>query len=358
MQKTMYRKKVDRRRRKSARTDKKGIAALAAGALALLLLMLGIPGLLVDKIAPVENSTKAQPITVQEDEVVIPVYLSKTKQVEQIPMEQYVMGVVAAEMPIEFELEALKAQALAARTYITRRIAARDFSNVPVENAWVTDTVTHQAYLSQQDLKNKWKDEAVYKANMEKLQRAVNETKGEILLHNNKPIEAFFFSTSNGYTENSEDYWNTPAPYLRSVESPWDVQLSPKYKTTVSFPMKDLEAKLGVSHITQDEGKLGMKVLEQTEGHRVKSVRIGGKTFSGKKVREKLGLKSSQFEWAWKGTEVEITTYGFGHGVGMSQYGADGMAKEGKKAEEIVKYYYKGVEVGKTGSLLASLGLK
>ncbi|WP_311847756.1 SpoIID/LytB domain-containing protein [Paenibacillus larvae] len=103
------------------------------------------------------------------------------------------MGVVAAEMPIEFELEALKAQALAARTYITRRIAARDFSNVPVENAWVTDTVTHQAYLSQQDLKNKWKDEAVYKANMEKLQRAVNETKGEILLYNNKPIEAFFF---------------------------------------------------------------------------------------------------------------------------------------------------------------------
>nr|WP_313779932.1 SpoIID/LytB domain-containing protein [Paenibacillus larvae] len=198
MQKTMYRKKVDRRRRKSARTDKKGIAALAAGALALLLLMLGIPGLLVDKIAPVENSTKAQPITVQEDEVVIPVYLSKTKQVEQIPMEQYVMGVVAAEMPIEFELEALKAQALAARTYITRRIAARDFSNVPVENAWVTDTVTHQAYLSQQDLKNKWKDEAVYKANMEKLQRAVNETKGEILLYNNKPIEAFFFLPAMG----------------------------------------------------------------------------------------------------------------------------------------------------------------
>lgn len=285
---------------------------------------------------------------IEQSAPAIPVFLSKEKRIEEVPIEAYVRGVVAAEMPIEFELEALKAQALAARTYIVRRIQERDTSQVPAVGAIVTDTITHQAYLNEDELSSKWsgKDAA---ANMEKLNRAVAETKGQILLYEGKPIDAVFFSTSNGYTENSEDYWGKSIPYLRSVPSPWDVKLSPRYKATVKIPYKTFLSRLGLSGAASASGAVtGSKVTQRTDGHRIGRIRIGGKLFSGREVREKLELNSSQFEWKLKGSEVEITTYGYGHGVGMSQWGANGMAKEGKKAEDIVRYYYTGIQIGRS----------
>ncbi len=279
----------------------------------------------------------------------VPVYLSREKRIDKVPIEAYVRGVIAAEMPVEFELEALKAQALAARTYIVRRLQDNDTNQVPLQGAVVTDTVAHQAYLTQEQLNGKWSGSAAA-ANWEKLNRAVLETEGRVILYDGKPINAVFFSTSNGYTENSEDYWGDKVPYLRSVPSPWDAKLSPRYKETVSVAYKDFLKKLGLSGtVTASASVTGSKVISTTEGHRIGKISIGGKSFTGRDVREKLGLNSSQFEWKLSGGEVKITTYGYGHGVGMSQWGANGMAKEGKSAEEIIRYYYKGVSIGSAG---------
>ncbi|MEC0225779.1 stage II sporulation protein D [Paenibacillus alba] len=318
-----------------------------------------VPMLLVKKIpngdaaAPVQVATDGSlQETITAQGLMIPVYLTKKAMVETVPLEQYVKGVLAAEMPVEFELEALKAQAMAARTYVVRRVIEKDYSNMPVNDALVTDTTAHQAYLTEQELKEKW-DKRSYEANMAKIDRAVNETKDMILTYEHKPINATFFSTSNGYTENSEDYWPFESPYLRSVPSPWDVKLSSRYQETVEITYKNMLQKLGVTSIaTTGTNAKAMKVLEWSAGHRIKKMTIGGKTFSGREVREKLGLASSQFDWKWSGSKVAITTYGFGHGVGMSQWGANGMAKEGKTAEQIVTYYYTGISIEKAAPFI------
>ncbi|TVY09308.1 stage II sporulation protein D [Paenibacillus cremeus] len=319
-----------------------------------------VPGLLV-RTLPNSDSGTVRPGTQEvatasapSDLAVIPVYLAKEKKTVKLGLEQYVKGVVAAEMPIEFEPEALKAQAMAARTYIVRRLLDGDKSNVPVSSeALVTDTTTHQAFVSDEELKSRWSGD-VYTANVDKLNKAVEGTKDLILTYQHAPIEASFFSTSNGYTENSEDYWNETIPYLRSVPSPWDVKLSPRYKETVTITAKELQQKLGLPAAVPvtSGGASAFKVIEKSQGQRIKRLSINGKLFTGREVREKLGLNSSQFQWAYNDGEWKITTFGYGHGVGMSQWGANGMAKEGRKAEDIVKYFYKGIEVEPAANLL------
>ncbi|WP_438435097.1 stage II sporulation protein D [Gorillibacterium sp. sgz500922] len=282
--------------------------------------------------------------------LVVPVYLARTETVQRLPLEDYVLGVVAAEMPADFAPEALKAQALAARTYIVRRYLDGDFSGVPDKTAWVTDTVQHQAFLTDAQLRKSWGAE--YAANRAKLARAVEETAGVILTYGGKPINAVFFSSGNGYTENAEDYWNVSEPYLRSVPSPWDKD-APGYETTVTISKKQLVRKLGLSgKLSANAAASGMRITARTEGHRVAEVQIGDASFSGREIREKLGLRSSSFEWKVKGSQIEFTTFGNGHGVGMSQWGAEGMAREGKSAEDIVRYYYRGVRLQNAGLLL------
>jgi len=333
---------------------------LAVCLASMLTVTLGVPALLVKRDAPASATDDAAQLRgaafAQNGQgPLVPVFLSKRQTTEQIPLETYVEGVVAAEMPIEFAPEALKAQALASRTYIVRRILEGDASNVPVSGALVTDTVAHQVFVTEDELRERW-GAAAYTANMAKLRKAVAETKDRILLYDGKPINATFFSTSNGYTENSEDYWPDHIPYLRSVPSPWDAKLSPRFKETTTISYKTVLQQLGVSAISSSTSKAtGIEVLEWSAGHRIKSIMIGGKTFTGRDVREKLGLPSSQFTWAWKGTtQLEFTTYGYGHGVGLSQWGANGMAQEGRSAEDIVKYYYTGIQLGKASDFIAA----
>ena len=275
----------------------------------------------------------------------IPVYLTEQQRVVQVPLELYVSGVVAAEMPPDFELEALKAQAIAARTYIVRKIVRGDFAKAPVPEAWVSDTVDDQAYATEDQLMARWGRQE-YAANISRINRAVEETKGLIITYEGEPINATYFSTSNGYTENSEEYWSVKIPYLRSVESPWDKELSPKYRNVTRLSLDEVMSRLGLQEIPASTGsRLGMAVTEKTSGNRIKTMIIGGTTFSGREVREKLGLPSAEFTWRLIGDQIEFTTCGYGHGVGMSQYGANGMAKQGSRAEEIVAYYYQGVRV-------------
>lgn len=291
----------------------------------------------VNKTTAPATVTQQNPTT-SEPAIEVAVYRSKTKKIANIPLEEYVKGVVASEMPAEFELEALKAQALTARTYIIRQLLGDEPISAP-KGAVVTDTVMHQVYKSQEELRAAW-GPANYDWKMARITEAVEATKGQIVTYNNEPITASFFSTSNGYTENSEDYWKNSFPYLRSVESPWD-KISPKFKDKVVLSIADFEKKLGVK-VTSD--KIG-EIVSRTAGNRVAKVKINDKTFDGREIREKLELRSTDFTWKKQGNNVVITTKGYGHGVGMSQYGANGMATEGKSFKDIITHYYKGTNI-------------
>ncbi|WP_442602578.1 stage II sporulation protein D [Paenibacillus sp. KN14-4R] len=303
---------------------------------------------------PQVNPDNAVPVAGESQGIMIPVYLTKQKEIETVTLEDYVRGVVAAEMPLEYEMEALKAQALAARTYIIRRMAEHDRTQVPVPEALVTDTTTHQVYYNRAQLESILGDggSAASKSRIDKLNQAVNETKDQILTYDGKPINATFFSTSGGYTENSEDVWPFASPYLRSVMSPWDAT-SPRYKEVITLSTTEAARKLGVKTIsTSDSSRNGIRIIERTAGHRIKTITIGGKIFTGSEVRAKLGLKSAQFDWQFKGNSLLLTTYGYGHGVGMSQWGANEMAKKGQSASDIVRYYYQGIAITKASNIL------
>lgn len=239
-------------------------------------------------------------------------------------------------MPVaEFELEALKAQSLAARTYIVYHMLHQK----NVGESHVTDTTADQVYKNEDELRELWG--ANYNQNMEKLTKAVMDTNGEIITNNHAPIFPAFFSTSNGYTENSEDYWKDELPHLRSVPSPWDKE-SPQFLNQETFTIKEIENALGIE--LPKENSFPIEVT-RTEGKRVKQLVLADYEFTGREIREKLALKSSDFTIEQNNDHLIFTTKGYGHGIGMSQYGANGMAKEGKTYEEIVKYYYQDIEI-------------
>jgi stage II sporulation protein D len=283
--------------------------------------------------------------------VEVSVYRSASKNIQQLPLETYIVGVVAAEMPADFELEALKAQALTARTYIVNRMLAKDTKGLP-KGANVTDTVSHQVYRSNDELKQAWGSDYDWK--IKKITKAVYDTKGQILTYREKPITASFFSTSNGYTENSEALWKSELPYLKSVPSPWD-KTSKKFYNKKIISVADFERKLGV---TIKNGEHIGTITNRTPGKRVGTVNISGKKLTGKEIREIFDLKSADFSWERKGDNIIISTKGYGHGVGMSQYGANGMALEGNSCEDIVKYYYKGVAIQSSNNILHTITAK
>ncbi|WP_242985896.1 stage II sporulation protein D [Oceanobacillus zhaokaii] len=278
---------------------------------------------------------KKEEIEIEQSPLSIEVMRHATETVEDLPLETYVAGVVAAEMPIEFELEALKAQALAARTFTVNHLLHGNRGS----EYDLTDTVTHQVYKNELDLQKQWGSN--FTANMNKIKEAVNATKGEIITYQDAPITAQFFSTSNGFTENSEDYWENELPYLRSVESPWDKE-SPKYLDQGTFSIDEVEAALQIE--LPRSVALNLEIT-RTESGRVKELAIEGHTFSGREIRDKLKLRSNDFKIDQNNNHLVFTTKGNGHGVGMSQYGANGMAMEGKTYQEIIKHYYQGVEI-------------
>jgi len=355
-------------RRRAIKSSKRRVPTAILAMAGLLALALLLPVLVVLlRHQPTSLPTPRQPIvvpspsipSVAEEEPQVSVYLSNLGQIETLSLEDYVMGVVAAEMPAQFESGALTAQAIAARTFIVQRLFANDKSGVPIEGADVTDTVAHQAYISKEILEKEWKNNGK-STDLAKLQRAVQDSRNIIMTYKGKPITASFFSTSNGYTENSEDYWKTSIPYLRSVSSPWDKTIAPGYKETLTISKKQFLSDLGLSNIAIPTMKNAssslnslIHILSTTEGHRIKELKIGGVIFSGREVREKLGLRSSQFSWVDSGDDIVFTTYGYGHGVGMSQWGANGMAKEGYTASQILKHYYTGIDFQQVTKLLA-----
>ncbi|MGE5554149.1 MAG: stage II sporulation protein D [Betaproteobacteria bacterium] len=268
-----------------------------------------------------------------------------------LALEDYLVGVVAAEVPALFEPEALKAQAVAARTYTVR--AMRKYGGPGCadhpEADLSTDPRRGQAWATSAALRKKWGFWSYYRL-WRRVARAVEETRDEILTYGGQPIAAVYSSTCGGRTENAEDVWGTYAPYLRSVPCSWDRE-SPRYSETVFISRAELERKLGVSAgALAAAGKAKpepLAILTTGPSGRVREAMVGGKRFSGLELREKLGLRSTRFTWRRRGDGVEIQTVGNGHGVGLCQYGANGLAKLGRSYREILSYYYPGTVLQK-----------
>ena len=242
-------------------------------------------------------------------------------------LEEYLIGVVGSEMPASFANEALKAQAVAARTFVAKR------------NFEVDDTTSSQVFQDESQLKQVWGEH--YNENQNRVTNAVMETKGEVLTYQGELITAAFFSSCNGYTNNSEDYWSSKSPYLRSVESKWDKEVEGNVQQT-TFTLSDFSAALGFQ-----QAVTSISSPKRYPNGYVESILIDGISFSGREVREALSLRSSDFEITTDQQSVIIKTTGFGHGIGMSQYGAKAMAEAGADYQKILKHYYSGTEITK-----------
>lgn len=251
--------------------------------------------------------------------------------VESIELEEYLIGVVGAEMPASFHSEALKAQAIVARTYALKRIQ---------EGKLLTDTTATQVYKDKSQLKTMWGDS--YSTYYNKIKNAVDSTKELIITYNNKPIDAVFHSTSNGYTVDAKDVWGNDIPYLKSVSSPFDKNTT-SYLRETTKQIQDITKQFG---ITLKEDSI-IEILDKDKNGRVLQVSIDGKLYSGLEIRNKLGLRSTDFDILFDGDTITFTTRGYGHGVGMSQYGANGMANNGSDYKEIIFHYYTNVKVEK-----------
>ncbi|GIO25246.1 stage II sporulation protein D [Oceanobacillus sp. J11TS1] len=292
-----------------------------------------------------EASASGETVEVGASPFNVSVMRVSNEEVENVPVEQYVAGVVSSEMPAEFEIEALKAQAVAARTFTVNFLLNGEKN----DNFDLTDSTQHQVYKGEQELQEQWG--AAYQEKMNKINQAVKETEGQIITYENAPITASFFSTSNGYTENSEDYWQSEVAYLRSVESPWDKE-SPKFTNQTTLAISEVSEALQIP--LQDDKAIPIE-LSHTDSGRVAEITIAGNTFTGPDFRDKLGLPSSDFTIEQNNNHLIFTTEGFGHGVGMSQYGANGMAAEGKSYEEIIHYYYTDVEISQISDIAPTL---
>lgn len=270
---------------------------------------------------------------------------SATGQIEEMKLDDYLYGVVASEMPANFELEALKAQAVVARTYTIYKIIN---DNSKHEGANICDnSACCQAWITKEDRMAKW-DEPLRESNWNKIVEAVNYTQGKIITYGGSPINAFFHSNSGGTTETTANVWGgTGYPYLQSVETLGEDAYS-QYSSEVTLTKQTLIDKIKEKH-TNFEIDFNLedciKILEYTEGNRVKKVKIGNLELSGVEVRTILGLKSANFIATIEGENIKFKVTGYGHGVGMSQTGADSMAKSGSNYEEIIKHFYTGVEI-------------
>ena len=256
--------------------------------------------------------------------------------IDRVFFEEYVKGVLAGEMPTSFDLEALKAQAVAARSYVLKKMEQNKEQDYDV-----VDTVMNQVYLDDATLKEKWKDK--YEEKNNKIKQAIVETKGEYMTYNNEVIEAFFFSTSTGKTENSGEVFQTQLPYLKSVDSAWDEEVSPVFSQDNNLSLEEFYQKLNIEY----NPNLKIEITKTTSTGRIKELKINDHEFKANDIYQKLNLRSTFFDIKQKDNQVEITTKGYGHGVGMSQYGALAMAKKGYKYQDILQYYYQGVEIKK-----------
>ncbi len=270
----------------------------------------------------------------------IDVYFADADKVENMDIEEYILGVLMAEMPAEFELEALKAQAVAARTYLAEKMNTDSLRDEHKGGDICTDSSHCQAYICEKDAREKWgKNASLY---FEKCKNAVESTDGVIAVYNGEPIKAVFHAYASGRTENAGDVWGSDVAYLKSVASPGD-EAAPKFRTEAEFSIEDFKAKLSQAHDIDFSNKL-IGEVSRSEAGTVLAIELGNKVLKGSEVRTVFGLRSSCFDIIPDEDSVVFKVTGYGHGVGMSQYGANYYAKNGDNYMEILKKYYSGID--------------
>lgn len=270
---------------------------------------------------------------------------TSTNKIEELGLDEYLYGVVSSEMPASYETEALKAQAVVARTYTLYKIINGGEKH---GEANICDSSTCcQAWISKENRLAKWKEENRTEY-WNKIVNAVNETQGKMITYNSKPINAFFHSNSGGTTESPLNVWGGSGyPYLKSVETAGEDAYS-QYSSKATFTKKEFEEKIKKEHSNFEidySKKDCIEIKEYTEGNRVKTIQIGNLELSGVEVRTLLGLRSANFKVTINDENIVFEVTGYGHGVGMSQTGADSLAKQGKNYEEIINHFYTDVKI-------------
>ena len=246
-----------------------------------------------------------------------------------LSLNDYLIGVVSAEMPASFSEEALKAQAVAARTYTLAKYK---------EGEPITIRITEQAYLSNEELKKLWEDN--YETYYNKIKDCVDSTNNEVITYNGNLIHAYYYAMSNGYTEDAAVVFKEELPYLSVLASPYEEE-NKNFSYDKEFSYEEF-----LKFLSLDNREFKIENVVRNGSNRVDKITINGKTFTGIEVRTLLDLRSTDFKIVKTGEIITVTTKGYGHGVGMSQYGANYMAKEGKTYPEILTYYYQNTKIG------------
>lgn len=286
----------------------------------------------------------------QDDAVTIQVYETQSHLVKQMTLREYLVGVVAAEMPASFEVEALKAQAVAARSDALSRMQKNTQDEKIYETHQGADVCTSPGHCAA------WMDEGarrqLYGDSFEtyeaKIRSVVEETDGQIAVYDEQPIVAVFHSTSSGRTESAQDVWGSDVPYLQSVDSPGE-EASPRYESQVFVTAEKFVSQLAVAcpGITvPDSTQQWVGDVVRSEAGGVESIVLCGQSFTGTRVREMFGLRSTHFTVTVQEDGLTFDVLGYGHGVGLSQYGANYMAQQGSSWEDIITWYYTGVSIG------------
>lgn len=288
-----------------------------------------------------DSSTATVPTTTAPQAQTMITVLGEDKTVQEIELECYLVGVLIGEMPSDFEPEALKAQAVVARTFAVKSIRS---GYKHTDCAVCTDSSCCQDYYAP----NEFLAGGGTEEQLGKFQKAVNDTAGQVLLYNGELIEATYFSCSGGRTEDAQAVWGTDVPYLQAIDSPGEEKAA-HFMDTVTYSSEEFQKLLG--HPLSGLPGSWIGETSYTEGGGVATVEIGEKSYTGTQLRQMLGLNSTSFVISIVGNTVTVTTKGFGHRVGMSQYGADAMAVQGKTYEQILSYYYQGTTLGSYDSV-------
>lgn len=332
---------------------RKDFQSAAILSIIILIFMIVVPSFII-KAIPVRATEEKENegIEVQEDNYIslsgaetIRVYITKEDKVVEVPIEEYVKSVVSGEMPAGFEVEALKAQSVAARTYVAAKIGRP--CNIAKGGA-VCDTTHCQVYIGKEERITKWEDKG--QEYWDKISKAVDETKGKVLAYNKELVQyPQFFSTSSGKTENSKDVFSSDLPYLVSTESTGEEEVAPRFngelKLNINKFVETINAKFQDAKLTVNNLSEQIDIIGRSDAGGVKEIKVGEATLRGSDFRLGIGLNSTNFQYTISNEDIIFETKGYGHGVGMSQWGANVMAKNGSDYSLILKHYYTGIDL-------------
>ena len=274
--------------------------------------------------------TKTTKKTEKKESIIIKI--NKNNEIQNIELEEYIIGVVAGEMPASFHEEALKAQAIASRTFAMYKLSKNN------KEYDLETTVDDQVYITESEMKNKWGEE--YEFYYKKIKKAVKETENLIMEKDNQIFKSYYFAMSNGQTADSVSVFKENT--IDSVSSPWDNETLNKFIVTTEYNLEEIKTKLKLKNHIEN-----IEIISRDKTNRVEKILVNNKEYSGIDFRKLLELRSTDFNIEIKNNVCYITTKGYGHGVGMSQYGANGMANENFTYDEILKYYYQDIEIVK-----------